>query len=89
MTQFMLDCSSDKTGLTCSLRDYTAPPATVDHYAIGPVWGLWLAFGVLIVGIIAIAVVRYNAHTQRGETERERILNPPKQCPTCGYKSVA
>lgn len=90
MTQYVLDCTLSSTtthnDISCSMIPYTAPPATVDHYAVGPTWGLWVAAGIILAFIIATAVVRYRVHTERGETERYRIMHPPEQCPTCGYK---
>lgn len=85
MSQYILDCSSNTN---CTLTPYTVPPATVDHYAMGPEWVYFVAGVVILAFIVAVAVVRYKAHQERGDTDRERILNPPRQCPTCGDKLV-
>lgn len=83
MSQYILDCNYT-SGISCTLTPYTPPPATVDHYTLGPDW-MYLVVGVLLlVFIVATAIVRHTAHTERGTTERQRILHPPRQCPTCG-----
>jgi hypothetical protein len=87
MSDYLLRCDDiPNAEPSCTMIPYTTPPATIDHYALGPTWGLWLAAGLIVLVIIAVAVVRYKAHTERADTERQRILHPPKQCPTCGYK---
>lgn len=80
MSQYLIDCKAD----TCTMVPYSTPPATVDHYLLGPGWMYLLIAVIVLAFIIATAIVRYKRHEERGETERQRILHPPKQCPTCG-----
>jgi hypothetical protein len=88
MSQWLIDCSTATRSSegSCTVQPYTAPPATVDHYSLGPTWGLWVAAGLLLFFVIAVAAVRWKAHAEKGESERVRILNPPKYCPTCATK---
>jgi hypothetical protein len=86
MSQFLVDCPGTRADSDCTMVPFYAPPATVDHYALGPTWGLWIAAAVIIVTVVMVAVVRYKAHEEHNETERQRILHPPTQCPTCDYK---
>jgi len=82
--QYLLDCISPSA--SCTMTPYTAPPATIDHYAIAPVWTIPIAAVIVLAVIIATAIVRYKANEEKGMTDRRRIDNPPKQCPTCGDK---
>ena len=86
MTQYILDCGTHDNDTTCIMAPYTTPPATVEHYVIAPTWSIPVAAAVVIIALIAATVVRYKAHCEHGETDRMRIRNPPKQCPTCGDK---
>jgi hypothetical protein len=80
MSQYLLDCEQD----ICSLTPYTAPPATVEYYSLAPTWSLLLVAVIVLAFILATAIVRYKAHQERGDTERQRILHPLQKCPTCG-----
>lgn len=86
MGQYILDCDgqSHPTDPTCTLSHFVAPPATIDHYTLAPTWCIFLAFLLALAFIIGAVTVRYKAHEERNETERQRILHPPVQCPTCG-----
>lgn len=87
MTQQILDCQPETAPeVTCTLQPYHPPPATVEHYTLGPTWWVPIFAAIVLAALGATAVVRYKAHEERGETERQRIFNPPKQCPTCGDK---
>ena len=86
MSQYLLDCT---TSGSCTLMPYTAPPATVDHYSLGPSWMYVLIAIVALAFLAATAIVRWKAHEEHGETDRQRILHPPKVCPTCGDKLEA
>lgn len=85
MSQYLVDCVRD----VCTMTSFTSPPATVEHYALGPEWLPLVVAGVILAIILATAIVRYKAHQERGDTDRARILNPPEQCPTCGDKLEA
>ena len=80
MSQHLLDCEQD----LCTLSPYSAPPATIEHYTLGPEWALFLVGVLILAFIVATTIVRYKAHAERGETERQRILHPLQKCPTCG-----
>lgn len=82
MSKWILDC---KNADSCTLVPYTPPPATVEHYTLAPPWVWMVVAAVLVLVIVAITVVRFRAHTERGDTERARIENPPPKCPTCGW----
>lgn len=86
MTQYVIDCGQVGSNTTCTMVPYSAPPATVDHYSLGPTWDVPVIAGLFLAVIIGTAVVRYRAHVEHGNVERARIMNPPKQCPTCGDK---
>jgi hypothetical protein len=62
-------------------------PTTVTNIEV-PFWqSLWmLIICSLLLGalILATSIVRYRRYVERGQTDRRRIDNPPKQCPTCG-----
>lgn len=90
-SQYVLSCDNGgKTDqLICSIAPYSPPPATVEHYSFAPTWGLWLVAAIVLATVVATGIVRWKAHEERGQTERTRITNPPKQCPTCGDKLEA
>lgn len=83
--KYILDCTHDAKGDdTCTMVSYSPPPATVDHYALGPEWVPPLGAGVILAIVLAIAIVRYKAHEEKASVQRARINNPPKQCLVCG-----
>lgn len=88
MSQYILNCDAATKSAegSCTMVPWSQPPATIEHYAIGPTWGLWLVAGILIVAIVASAIVRVNTINQRAETEQWRIKNPQPQCHVCGAK---
>jgi len=90
MSQYLLDCNGERSPKdpVCTLLPYAPPPETVTVYEFATTWMYVLAFALALAFIIAVAVVRFNAHSERGMTERSRIKAAMQTCQTCGAKAV-
>jgi hypothetical protein len=87
LDKIVIDCGDQSK---CTMLPFNQPPSPpILQYGLTSTTITWL----IVVGtvitvafIISTAIVRYKGHEERGQTERDRIRNPPKQCPTCGDK---
>lgn len=93
MSQYLLNCDADRSGVNCTMTTYQpGPPPTENGFQHNTLlMGLWISLAVLVVLIGATAAVRWKAHQERNETQRERLRNertriehPPSKCPVCG-----
>lgn len=86
--KIVIDCGQSD----CTQLPYVDPPSHYAEYGFSGTtitWALVVTLILALAFIVAVGVVRFQRHIERGSTDRARINNPPKQCPTCGDKVEA